>query len=140
MDSTSDHKRPFYHYIGLVLIVVLAIGGINTSRLNDKKREMYSAQPKVGDVYTIRVADYYKIDEEEDKNSDKLDYTIIKITEIKDGEAIFVLADATYGSPSDAETYFERNEVKYVDYGLAIKLENLPKLNKEGKIKDIFRK
>jgi len=138
LEKTKDIRRPFYHYIGLVVIACLISFGVASSKKSATERAAYVSTPKVSDVYVIKVDDYFKNDKKE-KHPDELDYTLMKLMRIENGQAHFALADATFSSPRSGVGSFEKGEVKFTDYLFSLEIKDLPKLNEEDKIRDILR-
>jgi len=139
VEATKDHKRPFYHYIGAIIIACLIAFGVSSSQKSDKERAIFVSSPKVGDVYVIKVDDYLQQNTEE-KHPDELDYTLMELQQIQDGIAVFSLANSTFSSPRSGLKFFDKGQVKFGHYKLELKVDDLPNLNENGKIRDIVRK
>ena len=66
----SNAKAPWWTYIGVILIGLLIVAGVVTSKLDDKENAELILAPKAGDIYEVKLSSdeytLYKVDRVED--------------------------------------------------------------------------
>lgn len=121
----EEIPTPWYSFIGLGIIAVVAVVGVVQTKLERKATEQFLQSPQVHDTYIMK---------------EKAGYYHLRLTDTKDGVFFFTSGAYTYMYQSDAEEA-NTNETRFFSTSTyALTQEDLEYLYQDKQIARILRK